>query len=223
MPREIEEPTHNQYGDDTHPAFGAVKVSRIQHSPPGTVLFDSDVRHQHYIKVTLSRMTRKRNLKTDWLHPTKELFEVDMSESQWAAFVSSVGSGTGVPCTIRSTETDWHVPGLPYTSRLALSAAETRDAAKEAFDEITEAMAAYDSLDSKAPAKEKREALRRLRSAIANAPANVEHASKSLTEHTENVVQKARADIEAMVTNRAQQLGLTAEQAETLAIESRNI
>lgn len=46
---------------------------------------------------------------------------------------------------------------------------------------------------------EVREAMRRLLAAIDNAAPNVDFASKQLVEHTENVVQKARADIEAMV------------------------
>jgi hypothetical protein len=75
--------------------------------------------------------------------------------------------------------------------------------------EVREAMAAYDALDPKAPAKAKQAALRNLRSRIDNAEPNVTFAAKSLTEHAENVVEKARADVEAMVTQKAAQLGLT--------------
>jgi hypothetical protein len=39
-------------------------------------------------------------------------------------------------------------------------------------------------------------------------PANMTFAAKSLSEHAENVVQRARADVEAMVLAKAAQLGL---------------
>jgi hypothetical protein len=218
MRRDTTEPTPNQYGDDTHPAFGFAKVNRV-HATPGAVLFDSDVQHQEFVRVTLGRMTRKRDLKQDWLHADQEMVEVDMSLAQWGAFVSSFGT-SGVPCTIRRTETDWNVPGLAYAPRLAESLGEVRDAAREAFAAIQAAMDAVEALDGKAPAREKREAMRTLKYAIANAPSNVEFASKQLTEYAEDVVAKSRADIEAMINRHAQQLGLTAEQSAPLALES---
>lgn len=219
-PREVQDPTKDKYGDDTHPAFGAIHASRTSWSGGGAVLFDSDIRHQHTVVVTLSRMTRKRDLSHDWLHPTRELFEVEMSEAQWASFVSSMNSGGGVPCTIRSTENEHNVPGLPYAPRLAHSMAEARGAADAAFARIQSAMAAVDALDSKAPAKERRAAMDELRNAIRHSTSGVDFASQSLVEHTENVVQRARADIEAMVTSHAARLGLTAAQTPTLALEA---
>jgi hypothetical protein len=50
--------------------------------------------------------------------------------------------------------------------------------------------------------------MRHLKAMIDNAPSNMEYAAVSLSEHAENVVQKARHDIEAMVVNKAQQLGI---------------
>lgn len=46
------------------------------------------------------------------------------------------------------------------------------------------------------------------------------YAAKSLSEHAENVVQRARADIEAMVVSKAEQLGIDpGEVAETPLLE----
>lgn len=210
-------PTQDEHGDDVHPAFGAITAHRIT-STPGSVLFDSEIQHNHFVRVTVSPMTRSRHLNRDWLHPRlTPLIEVDMSEAQWASFVSSMNT-SAVPCTIRATESNRDVPGLGFAPRLALSAAETRSAAERAFEEIKQAMATLEGLDPKAGAKARREAMRNLHYAIENAPGKVAFAAKSLTEHTENVVQKARADVEAMVVNHAQQLGIDPAQA-LLAIE----
>lgn len=197
----IQEPTVNEFGDDTHPAFGSIRASRTSCSP-GAVLYDSDIRHAHTVRLTISRATRKRDLSSDWHHTAKELIEVEMSEAQWASFVSSMNT-EGVPCTIRHTETEWGVPGLPYAPRMAQSMVETREAADRAWATIREKLDAYVAHKTAAN-------LRALQAAVDNATANVAFAGKMLVEHTENVVQRARADIEAMVTTRAAQLGLTA-------------
>jgi hypothetical protein len=203
--------TQNEYGDDTHPAFGSIKASRVTSN--GTTLFDSEIQHSEFIRVTLAPMTRKRDLNRDWLHTTNPtLVEVDMSLAQWGAFVSSMGT-SGVPCTIRALPGDYDLPGLDIDQRLAISANETKEAARKAFHQIKTAMDDLEALPSSAGVKARRAAMSRLHAAIQNAPANVEFASKSLTEHTENVVQKARADIEAMIERHAEQIGLDAPDA----------
>ncbi len=68
----------------------------------------------------------------------------------------------------------------------------------------------WDALDPKAGVKARREAINNLRTAINHVEPNITFAAKSLNEHTENVVQKARADVEAMVMNEAARLGLSA-------------
>ena len=176
---------------------------RVPRRGTGAVLFDSDVRHQHFVTVTLSRGVRKRDLNRDWLHAREEIIEVAMSEAQWASFVSTMNTGNGVPCTIIHEGNDWSVPGMPYEPRLQESMDEVRDAAERAATEVSEAFAAYEEKKTVAN-------LRTLKYAIANMPANIEYAGTSLNEHAENVVQKARADIEAMVVAKAQQMGIEA-------------
>ena len=66
MPQEIVQPTADENGDEYHPAFGMAQVSRIT-STPGQVLFDSDLRHSHWIEFRISEATRRRDLKRDWI------------------------------------------------------------------------------------------------------------------------------------------------------------
>lgn len=185
--------------EETHPAWAMISASRVQSG--GAVLFDSDIRHHHTVIVRVGTASRRRDLNRDWMHRDQEFLEVEMSEAQWASFVSSMNTGSGVPCTIRRREDDWNVPGLFYEPRLQESMRETRNAAHEAFDNVRQAFEAYEEKKNAAN-------LRNLKYAIQNAPANVEFAGKSLAEHAENVVQKARVDIEAMVVSKAAQLGL---------------
>lgn len=206
MPHTVQAPTLNEYDAETHPAFGMMRVSR--HSvTPGAILFDSDIRHGHTVVVTIETATRDRDLHRDWIHGGNQLIEVEMSESQWAAFVSSMGT-QGTPVTLRHTKEDGMLPDLPYDPRLAHSMDEVNTAATRTFGKIKDAMAAVDALDPKAPMKDKKATMRALKIAIAHAEGNLEFASKSLTEHAENVVQRSRADIEAMAMQAADRLGL---------------
>ena len=114
--------------------------------------------------------------------------------------VSSINT-SGVPCTLRRVGHE-EQERLTFAPRLEESLRETREAAHRAFDEIEAAR-----LVEEKPTKAN---VRALRIKIQNATPNVEYAAKTLGEHAENVVTKARADVEAMVARQAAQLGIEA-------------
>jgi hypothetical protein len=204
MAREIVDPTPaDELGYEHHPAWATIGASRgqVMGTGGGAVLFDSDVRHQNVITVRVMTAGRKRDLSHDHIAPEQQIVEVVMSEAQWASFVSSMNTGNGVPCTLLGRESDMQVPGMPYAPRLQESMDEVRGAADRTFSKIQEAFEAYDAHRTAANR-------RALKFAIKNATANVAFTAKSLNEHTENVVNKARADVEAMVAMQAQRLGL---------------
>ena len=185
---------------ESHPSWGLVSAHRVQ-STPGSILFDSDIRHGHFIRLEVKRATRDRDLHRDWIHHSGQpLIEIDMSEAQWAAMTSSMNT-TGVPCTIRATETNQNVDGLAYEPRLQVSIAEVRQQALKIQARLDAAVKAVEEKPTKAN-------IRSLRLAMESVTSNMDFAAKSLSEHAENVVQKARNDIEAMVTQKAVQLGV---------------
>ena len=182
---------------ETHPSFAMARVNTV-HGNPGAVLFDSDLRHSRYVILSISTAERKRDLNHDYIHARKELIEVSMSQAQWGALVSSFGT-EGVPCTI-SRQNGHLVEAPEFAPRLAESMAEVRSAADDATQEIAEAFAEFQkAFESGEGKKVLREKLGTLSARINNAPKNMEYAAESLTKHAENVVTKARADIEAMV------------------------
>lgn len=204
MRTEIMPITQDDHGYDQHPAWILVGASRVS-ATPGAVLFDSDILHQHYVIVRIRRATRKRNLNHDWIHADgrHSIVEIAMSEAQWASFVSTMNVGDGVPATLKwdATRDDPRVPAPPYQPRLQVSMEEVHNAALEAQKDVLEAFAAY---------KEKKtvDNLRTLQARIDNLAPNIDFAAQSLAKHAENVVTRARADIEAFVVTKAQQLGL---------------
>lgn len=206
MARTIPEqwPTENEHGDEVHPAFGNIQANRVS-SSHGASLFDSEIRHQHYVVLRISSATRRRDLSRDWIHANSQPFiEVAMSETQWATMIASMNTG-GTPCTIqwlgKKKYEPGHQPRIPFAPRMALSMDEVRRSSKRSIEKIKAAFETY---------KEKKTAvnLRKLEIAIEHLPSNATFAAESLTEHAENVVQKAKADIVAMVDSRARQLGI---------------
>jgi hypothetical protein len=212
MPRERVDFTTDEDGNEKHPAFGMIGVHRIS-ANPGEVLFQSDLRHHEYIRLEVHEATRNRDLVHDWVHPGNLVCEVSMSMSQFASFVSSGGT-TGVPCTIAFTGSGrgepGHRPGLNPAPRLAVSHEEVRAAANKAYGRIQDAFEAYAKVlaDKSSGAAARRNALNGLAHTIANASGNVAYAAKTLDEHAENVVEKSRADIEAMSVRTAERLGI---------------
>lgn len=190
--------------DEQHPSFGMIAAYRGSY---GATLFDSDIYHHHTVTLRIHRASRRRELHSDWIHAREELIEVEMSEAQYASFVSSPNT-SGVPCTIRTIQGE-DIERPVFAPRLEESMRETHEAAQEAFGEIVEALRVFEETPS-TPARAKKEALASLRAKIQNAVPNVDFAGKRLSEHAENVVQKARSDVEAMVSQHAARMGVEA-------------
>lgn len=197
MPKQYEDYSTNEDGSEHHPAFGTISLHRVS-ATPGAVLFQSDVRHSEYMRITIHEASRRRELHRDWVHPEKELFEISLSLAQFASFVASGGQGSGVPCTIEYDR--GHRPGLNLESRLALTNAAVHQAADKAFENIKAAEAALaEGMANKVGAAERKRLMANLHHAIGNATPNVDFAAKMLAEHAENVIEQSRADIETMV------------------------
>ena len=79
---------------------GMLRWSRI-HSSHGHALFGSRVRHREMIQVTLTEGEEHRNLGGDWhFGGGRIISEILMSPMQWADFISTPNSGSGVPVTL---------------------------------------------------------------------------------------------------------------------------
>jgi hypothetical protein len=195
---------------EEHPAFAMFSVHRGSYGGKGAHLFQSDVTHRETITVRIEHADRTRAGSHDYVHGHGLVAEVEMSLAQWASAVSSLNTA-GVPATLRYEHTGplAEVDGLDDTSRLAQTMAETKEAAARQFRNIVGALDDLDGLvESKAGVKQIREAIESLQWKIRNAAPNVEYASKTLAEHAEAVVEKTRADIEAIVVQTALHQGL---------------
>ncbi|MFB7597581.1 hypothetical protein [Streptomyces sp. NPDC056160] len=185
-------------GDEIHPAFGVAVVTR--RSGGGRSLFQSDLLHNETISLSVYEATRKRDLSHDWVHPGRELVEIEMSLAQWGSLVSSMGLGSGVPVTIRRTENDPFVPEVPHQPRTAENLREVREVTDRMYACVSAATAAlHEAIHEKKGVRATKEALSALENAVAGAGINAQFTVDSLVEAGEQVVAQARADIEAHV------------------------
>lgn len=207
-PVRTEGDAHTDYREN-HPAFGVAVVTRSSGTP--RTLFQSDLQHNETIHLSIQRAERSRSLIRDWVFPRKTLVEVEMSLAQWGSLVSSIGIGSGVPVTIRSTESEYLVPGLPYEPRIAEAVAESKNVVHKLLDDVRKSYNALRrTFEEKQGIKAQREAMNHLYHSINNTDANAEFAIKQTTEAVESVVAQAKTDIEAHILAAAQATGLTA-------------
>ena len=185
-------------GDEIHPAFGVAVVTR--RSGGGRSLFQSDLLHNETISLSVHEATRKRDLSHDWVHPGRELVEIEVSLAQWGLLVSSMGLGSGLPVTIRRTEHDPVVPEIPHQPRTAESLREVREVTDRMYARVKAATAVlHEAIHEKKGVRATKEALSALENAVAGAGSNAQFTVDSLVEAGEQVVAQARADIEAHV------------------------
>lgn len=186
---------------ETHPAFGVATVTRSSGS--SRALFQSDLLHQHTMTLRIDAAERHRELNRDWVHPRghgRTIVEVEMSLAQWGSLVSSIGLGSGVPVTIRATETDQMVPDIPHQPRIQTNLDEVAGTVDRLLAGVrTQMDALEEAVEQKKGVRAIREALKRLRATVANLPSNSKFAVTSLTEAAEKVTAQARADIEAHI------------------------
>jgi hypothetical protein len=227
MPRDIQpvvsEPVErpDKGTRDTHPAFGVAVIHRSQVTP-GAVLFQSDLRHRETITLAVHRSDRTRTLAHDWTHPGETLIEIEMSLAQWGALVSAQGIGGGVPVTIRRTETEPFVPGIPYQSRLAESIGEVKGEAAALIERANRTLADLQEAVKSGRIGAIKEALRAHEGSIQYVESNSEFYVKSMQDAAEKVVSNARADIEAHILGSQRLVGgasIEAPDAPVLAVE----
>lgn len=188
-----------EWEPERHPSYGQISVSRVSgHS----ALFGSPFNHQHYLTISIGRSTRHRNLGHDRHYGgfRGELVEVALSEAQWSHFVSGVGVGMGVPCTLRYVGGQ-EQENCPEQSEINRFHDDIEKDVKNATKFMADAMAKMTALaDDKAPTKEKRkEALAALVKAGRALEDSAPFIARQLHERMDVVVNEAKTEVEAYV------------------------
>jgi len=180
---------------ESHPSYGCISLFKTSGT---TRLFGSGFNHQHFMSLRISRAERSRSHGNDHHFERDRLIEIHMSEVQWASLVSSVGLGSGVPCTINTVYGD-PMPEPPAQLQIERYHEDIEKAGDQAAKFLDEALAELTALsEEKSPSKTRRaEVLEKVRRARAKLDDSAPFYVKQLHEHMEKVVSDGKAEIEA--------------------------
>lgn len=85
----------------THPAFGQISISRVNHSGLQKLYGSAIGWHPHTMMLRIKTSERSHHLDHDTYFGRNTLIEVELSASQFADMLTHMNYGDGVPCTIR--------------------------------------------------------------------------------------------------------------------------
>ena len=186
-----------------HPSYGMLSFHRV--TGAATPLFGSSIQHRDTIRLTLKEGEVKRSLNKDWYFGGKELFEVEMSLSQFAELITSLNMGDGIPVTILSTETQKRIKSCPFESKAELHQKEFQEHLRKTYEksrvllrQVKERFSTKKALTK----KEKEEILTTLTILSNDIGSNIDFQLKQFQEQMEKTVQEAKGEIEAFYQNR---------------------
>lgn len=205
----------------SHPAFGAICVNRVSGSfGHDTKLHASDFKHQKYISLEIHEAVINRQDSWDHHMPTKKVFEIAMTEAQWATFVSSFGQGSGVPCTLTWLKGQGRFPTIdmePQVEHLRTKALERVDQLLNPILELEKLLAT-----AKMPVGVRKSLQAQTCKLKQELQHNLPYFLKNFEEHMETTVEKAKSEVHAYISNRINEAGLAALQdGELLKLETK--
>jgi hypothetical protein len=194
---------------DRHPGYGTIQISRW--TGGGYSLFGSNLLHDGGVSVRINRAEKKRNLCNDWIHPIEELIEIQMSEAQFAHFVSSMNIGNGTPCTIQ------HVMGkscgrVPDPSLRGTFEAELKEHVARIGSGLDGLLQEVQTVVGKKTVNkgDVKVILGKLTSLVQEIHSNLPFVQEQFEEAMEKTIEDSRIEIDAYVTNTLKMSGLQA-------------
>lgn len=195
----------------THPAYGSIVISH----PTGgdRRMFGSEVGHMGVVRIAIHKAEMHRDLSSDWIFSGDLIAEVEMTHSQFAAFITSAQKGSGTPCTLRAyAKTPAQmVAEIGHTpTKQEQFHREIRESASRTLEDIRSEIGELEKmLEGGSISKTKlKEIVRNLKNTAGNAPGNMEFVVQSAEKALEAATDHAKIEVEAFIDVKARQLGL---------------
>lgn len=209
---------HDDEKEDTHPSYGLVGISRVTNggSGGGVTLVGSPIKHQTSIRLRVWQAKHVRSLSADRFYRTESLplLELEMSETQFARFITAPNIGDGEVCTLRYIRTG-PPQDLPSPPKMAI--AETfRDELRESVAKSAEQLKALRlrveelfSDKKTVKVKDREDILKSIKMCQQQIEANVPFVLHQLEEQLDAQVSAAKTKIDAFLQQRVRQLGIS--------------
>ena len=198
--------------EESHPAYGKITVS----NPTGTKrkLCGSNTLHSSTICIDIHAATLEKKWSTEFVHGDKLLMRVEMTHAQFANMVSSVGNGSGTPCTFRYI-TDGnlqHVPEIDYEDSNQIPE-QLKKSLEETIKNLNEKISSVDSLIEKGKAN--KQELKDMKGVLEGVKNQLKHNLpfyfKEFEEYQENIVEDAKQQVNQTISTIWKHLGIPLE------------
>ena len=199
--------------ETTHPAYGIASFHRICGNAGN--LFGSSVYCDHYVEMEISSGVEIDNGSYhSYLPSGKPHIRVAFSPAQFAELITSMNIGPGVPCTIKEIagERIDRIPDEIHVNELDRQKDNFKKQMKELSDNLHKAQNRIKELLSLPRlTKEQKDELRNvLYKGIQDIDSNIPFYMEMFDEATDNIVQEAKAEIDATVHNCVLNAGIKA-------------
>ena len=191
-----------------HPSYGMLGFSRVTCGGK-TTLFGSSIQHSNTIRLTLKSGAVERGLNSDWYHADRPLFEVEMSQTQFAELITSLNMGDGVPVTIRYINGE-EMPPIPFESKADMHREEFRESLNKTYSNAQSLISKVSGIFTTKKTltkKDREEILSSLRGISADLKQKQDYQVAQFQKQMEKTVSEAKGEVEAFVSGKLLQLG----------------
>lgn len=211
-----------------HPAYGRITLSHP--SGGNTEMFGSDIHHNERIALRIDLGYEETAYGIPYYRSQPQsrggrVVELEMTAYQWAGLIAS-HSGNGVPCTLRYiTPNGQGVLPLIEGQNTSTEQAnrEVESSLKAMMKHHEEGLEALSALIAKGKANkgELQAAMEKFQNIHAKLPEVTAFALSTFTEHSETVMARANAEIEASLNNLIVRTGINALVMKPLGLEDK--
>lgn len=199
--------------ETTHPAYGIAAIHRVSGNAGN--LFGSSVYCDHYVELEISSGVEiETGSYHGFLPAGKSHIRVVFSPAQFAELITSMNIGSGVPCTIKNIggELIDRIPDELHVNELDRQKDNFKKRMKDLSKNLHNAQDRIKELLSLPRlTKEQKDELRNvLYKGIQDIDSNIPFYMEMFDEATENIVQEAKAEIDATVHNCVMNAGIKA-------------
>lgn len=212
-----------------HPAYGRITLTHP--SGGNTEMFGSDIIHNERIALRIDLAYEETaygipNYRSQPQSRGGRVVELELTAYQWAGLVAS-HSGNGVPCTLRyiTPHGQGNLPLIDGQNTSTEQANREIEASlKIMMKRHAEGLEALSALIAKGKANkgELQAAMEKFQNIHAKLPEVTAYALHTFTEHSETVMARANAEIEASLNNLIQRTGMKALGMKPLALEDKS-
>lgn len=190
----------------THPAFGFIRVSRVQGGDPN--LFMSNVKHDGKVNIVIGTAKMERSYHHDKHYAGKEMIQIEMSTVQFADMMAGMNTGSGVPCTLRRIRDEAgkyiSVPGIDMENTVSRYSKEVKQRFADTGRDLKDlAKTVREALEAAKVSKTKQaDILGPIEKLATEIGSNMPFMAEMFRESVEELVQEAKAVVETYATEK---------------------